>query len=214
MGNKSVTYEDFVVSPFLDKDGKPSGSPIEEVELALARARGLAHEAGFEAGKKSAEASFDRTLTAQLGAIEKALMQAQDVMESSERSAHWAVVQLTKAFIHAVAPRLASSALVPEICAAIEDAIEDEPGALIVIEVAEDRRDEVEAAVSACTATGIVKTNPDLGETEARVYWEDGFDQIDPDATIAKAMKILDARLTKTLADQALKAQSDEEAQA
>ncbi len=214
MGKNSVTYEDFVVSPFLDKDGKQSGSPIEEVELVLARARGIAHEAGFEAGKKSAEASFDRTLTAKLGAIEKALMQAQDVMESSERSAHWAVVQLTKAFIHAVAPRLASSALVPEICAAIEDAIEDEPGALIVIEVAEDRRDEVEAAVAACTATGIVKTNPDLGETEARVYWEDGFDQIDPEATIAKAMKILDARLTKTLADQALKAQSEKEAQA
>lgn len=214
MAKNSVTYEDFVVSPFRDKDGKPSGSPIEEVELALARARGIAHEAGFEAGKKSAEASFDRTLTAKLGAIEKALMQTQDIMESSERAAHWAVVQLTKAFIHAVAPRLASSALVPEICAAIEDAIEDEPRALIVIEVAEDRGGEVEAAVAACTATGIVKTNPDLGETEARVYWEDGFDQIDPGATIAKAMKILDARLTKTLADQALKAQSDKEAQA
>lgn len=214
MEKNSVTYEDFVVSPFLDKDGKPSNSPIEEVELALARARGIAHEAGFEAGKKSAEASFDRKLTARLGAIEQALMQSQDIMESSERAAHWAVVQLTKAFIHAVAPRLASSALVPEICAAIEDAIEDEPGALIIIEVSEDRQNEVETAVAACTSTGIVKTNPDLGETEARVYWEDGFDQIDPAATIAKAMKILDARLTKTLADQALKAQSDKEEQA
>ena len=214
MEKNSVTYEDFAVSPFRDNNGKPSGNPIQEVELALARARGIAHEAGFEAGKKSAEASFDRTLTAKLGAIEKALMQTQDIMESSERAAHWAVVQLTKAFIHAVAPRLASSALVPEICAAIEDAIEDEPGALIVIEVSEDRRDEVEAAVAACTAAGVVKTNPDLGETEARVYWKDGFDQIDPDATIAKAMKILDARLTKTLADQTLNAHSKKEAQA
>ncbi len=87
MGKNSVTYEDFVVSPFLDKDGKQSGSPIEEVELVLARARGIAHEAGFEAGKKSAEASFDRTLTAKLGAIEKAVMQAQDVQKKKAFSA-------------------------------------------------------------------------------------------------------------------------------
>ena len=54
MEKNSVTYEDFAVSPFRDNNGKPSGNPIEEVELALARARGIAHEAGFEAGKKSA----------------------------------------------------------------------------------------------------------------------------------------------------------------
>ena len=90
--------------------------------------------------------------------------------------------------------------MAPEICSAIEDAINDDPGALLVIEVSEDRRDEVKNAVAACTSTASVKVNAELGPTEARVYWEDGFDQIDPSATIAKAMKILDARLAKTMA--------------
>lgn len=198
MSDNAISYEDFVLTPGERRDGG-SSNPIEEVELVLARARGAAHADGFEAGKKSAEAAFDRMMTAKLDAVEKALMQAQDLMEGSEKSAHWAVVQLTKAFIHAVAPRLASSALAPEICAAIEDAIVDQPGALLVIEVAEDRSEEIAAAIDACTAMGKVKINSELGPTEARVYWDDGFDQIDPSVTIAKAMKILDARLAKTL---------------
>ena len=212
MDRATVSYEDFVVSTFGGEERASTSSPIEEVELVLARARGAAHADGFEAGKKSAEAAFDRAMAAKLDAVEKALMDAQDIVESSEKSAHWAVVQLTRAFIHAVAPRLASSALAPEICAAIEDAIVEQPGALVVIEVSEDRSDEIAAAVAACTPTGKVNVNPDLGPTEARVYWEDGFDQIDPSVTIAKAMKILDARLAKTLADKIATGRQEKEA--
>ncbi len=211
MGKSAVTYEDFVVSSFEGEVGERSASPIEEVELVLARARGAAHADGFEAGKKSAEAAFDRSMAAKLHAVEKALIEAQDIMESSEKSSHWAVVQLTRAFIHAVAPRLASSALAPEICAAIEDAIEDQPGALLVIEVSEDRSDEIASAVAACTSNASVRVNTELGQTEARVYWEDGFDQIDPSVTIAKAMKILDARLRKTLAGAKITSRPNEE---
>lgn len=200
MGRSAITYEDLVVPTVGGAEGGASGDPIEEVELVLARARRIAHADGFEAGKKSAEAAFDRTMAAKLHAVETALMDAQDMMDSSEKSAHWAVVQLTRAFIHAVAPRLASSALAPEICAAIEDAIIDQPGAMLVIEVSDDRSDEVGAAIAACTSTASVKVNPALGPTEARVYWEDGFDHIDPAVTIAKAMKILDARLARSLA--------------
>lgn len=211
MGKSAVTYEDLIVSSFEAETGGRSASPIEEVELVLARARGAAHADGFEAGKKSAEAAFDRSMAAKLHAVEKALIEAQDMMDSSEKSSHWAVVQLTRAFIHAVAPRLASSALAPEICAAIEDAIVDQPGAALVIEVAEDRSDEVATVVAACTSNASVKVNAELGPTEARVYWKDGFDQIDPSVTIAKAMKILDARLRKTLADAKITPRPDEE---
>lgn len=201
MDRATIPYEDFVVSSCGAEERASSSNPIEEVEHVLARARGAAHADGFEAGKQSAEAAFDRVLAAKLDAVEKALMDAQDMVESSEKSAHWAVVQLTRAFIHAVAPRLASSALAPEICAAIEDAIVAQPGALLVVEVSEDRSDEIAAAVAACTPTGKVKVNRKLGPTEARVYWEDGFDQIDPTVTIAKAMTILDARLAKALSE-------------
>lgn len=201
MKKNSVIYEDFVISSARGEDSRRSASPAEEVELVLARARGAAHADGFEAGKKSAEAAFNRSIAAKLHAVEKALIDAQELMESGEKSSHWAVVQLTRAFIHAVAPRLASAALAPEICAAIEDAIVEQPGAMLVIEVSEDRSDEIATAVAACTTKASVNVNTVLGPTEARVYWEDGFDQIDPGVTIAKAMKILDARLARTLAD-------------
>ena len=88
MGKQTVTYEDFVVPALKGANGETSSNPIEEVEVALARARGVAHADGFEAGKKTAEAAFDRSLAAKLHAIEKALIDAQDMMESSEKSAH------------------------------------------------------------------------------------------------------------------------------
>ncbi len=214
MNARSVDYEDLIVGSF-PKDGKSGHvNPLEELELTLARVRGGAHAEGFKEGVKSAENAFDRTMAAKLDAIERAITAAQESAESSEKAVQWAVVQLTRAFVEAVAPRLASASLVPEICAAIEDAMSSAPKAMLGIEVAEERTAEVEAAIHACDATVIVKRNPDLGESEARIFWDGGFDQIEPKATVAAAMRILDARLEKSLADKEADIQTDEEPEA
>ncbi len=211
MNARSVDYEDLIVGSF-PKDGKGDHvSPLEELELTLARVRGAAHAEGYKDGVKSAEDAFDRTMAAKLDAIEGAIATVQDGAATSEKAVQWAVIQLTQAFIEAVAPRLASASLIPEICAAIEDAMASAPKAMLGVEVAEERKDEVETAIHACDASVIIKLNPDLDVSEARIFWEGGFDQIDPKTTVAEAMKILNARLERSLADQASEKQPKEE---
>ena len=207
----AVRYEDFFSS---SRGGRGYNNALtleEEMEMALARARGAAHEAGFEAGRKSAEDELTQTRAAQLASIESALSEAQAMVEGIERSSAQAVLELTRSFIQAVTPHIASSALAPEICATLEEALTEETGAKFIIEVAAESRDEVEEAVASFIEHGAVKANPDLGPTEARVYWEGGFDHISPEATISRALKILDARLTNTLSEQARRPNSDHE---
>ena len=214
MNARSVEYEDLIVGSF-PKDGKGGHvSPLEELEFTLARVRGVAHAEGFKEGVKSAEDAFDRTMAAKLDAIERAITTVQDGVVSSEKAAQWAVIQLTRAFVEAVAPRLASASLVPEICAAIEDAMASAPTAKLGIEVAEERRDEVQTAIHACDAAVIIKSNPNLNASEARIFWDGGFDQIEPQTTVAEAMKILNVRLERSLADQASQKQTEEEPEA
>lgn len=174
----------------------------EDIELLLARARGTARADGYAQGAADASAEFDRDILIRLDAIKDAMAAALEDRARAKRELSQACREILMTFLTAVAPHLASENLTPELVAAVEDAIADSPEPKIIVEVCSGQFDDLARRLEeeglACT----LRASESLSLSQARILWQDGFDQIDVQPAIDRAVSILGHRLTQSMAIQ------------
>ena len=178
----------------------PKKTPSEDIEILLARARGQARSDGYARGAEDAAAEFDHGVMLALDSVKSSLDALVEDRARTKREVASSCRTILSTFLEAVAPRLAALNLAPELISAVQDAVDSSPDEDIVVEVAEAQFDEIAGRLEADGVRCSLRSTADLAPAEARVYWRNGFDQIDAQPAIDRAIDILDQRLTDSMA--------------
>ncbi len=191
---RPVPLQDFISQHRRERRG-PDRPDDPSLDLLLARARGQARADGFAEGVAETEARIERELEARLDAVLEALDAARrDRREAYARAAEDAG-RVVLAFLRGVAPAIGQAALGAELAAAVESALLAAPSARPRIETAHGGADALRAALGPYAEDCVFAEAPGLGLAEARIRWDDGFDQIDLEAAIRRGLEILEAHL-------------------
>lgn len=187
---RAVTYQDFRGA------AGPQNGGGDDVEAALARARGRARAEGFADGVAQTEARAEAQAAAWREALIAAVRGASDDLKAVEQRASERARAAALAFLASITRRLGAATLAPEIIEALDEALESAPSATIAIEVAPARLDELAALLADRPCD--IRAAADLDDGQARVRWSGGHDRIDMTAAVARGLAAIEAHLAPT----------------
>jgi len=159
--------------------------------------RSSAYSDGVKSGAEAASRAFEdeklRTLTPILEALNDMGFSQIEACQAMLKSMRPMVEQLVKT----VLPETARNGFGAEIAALLGKAYEKAPTARIVISVAPDAVSSIRSLLAPSKADFSVEPDSTLGELQARVNWQGGYDQIDLDAALHDVRAAIDTFFNK-----------------
>ena len=197
MMGKAVEYRDF--TPMAACPPSAAEASAETMGRQLAIARGQARAEGFAAGAEEAEARFGRDQQALIESLQLELKNLGSELDAiGRRSAHGAA-QLVTAFLSALGPTLARVRIADDVAEYVAEIVAEGAQGGLTIEAAPAAIDLISEAMAnmdpEVAALCDFQTNEELPPDAARLHWRDGFDEIDADASMRRAVEALQAKI-------------------
>lgn len=169
----------------------PPAPDAETLETMLAKARGKGRADGFAEGVAMAEARAETELRMVLQTIAEQIADMNLSRAAQRREIIDISQSLTETLFKAIAPALAKSSVMAEIRATVTAALDDVPSNKLLVAASPGTATAIAEMLEEAQIPVRVDEDPDLGSLAARVHWRGGFDQIDLDACIDRALALL-----------------------
>jgi hypothetical protein len=166
-----------------------------EAERRLEAAREEAYRAGFVAGQAAATESHLDDETRLTAELVEAIGDACMTNEAARRHVAESLAPALRALAAAIAPALADAGICDEIARLAARAVAVAPEARPRLRCAPELVARVEALLAERGIAASVEAAPELLPREARVLWDQGYDQIDLQDCIAKALACIAAHI-------------------
>lgn len=151
-----------------------------------------AYNEGVKAGADAASRAFEdekiRTLAPILEALNDMAFTQVEACQTMLKSMRPMVEQLVETLL----PETAKQGFGAEVSALVCKAYENAPTAKVIITVAPDAVPAMQSLLAPAKADYAIEPDPSLGELEARVNWESGYDQINLGTTLADIRSAID----------------------
>lgn len=163
---------------------------IERVsqEEVLAKTRDEAYAKGFKDGVNVTNEAIETAESEVATAVQEALADADLTQRAAIHRALADVAKLTEAFCCAIAPNLAKSGLAAEIAALFETVLNEDPDDVLVISHSSADYDILQRLLGKHDLTAELNSDPTLSPRQVTLNWDSGFDKVDMDEAVAKAL--------------------------
>jgi hypothetical protein len=174
----------------------------DEPDPAVAAAQKEAYERGYMEGS----AATAERIEAEQAQLRSQLVEAIRDMEMSYSEARFAVLDSIKpvldSLIEILAPMLAREGLGPAVVDLATRYIASAPSSELRIAVAAENVEAIEEATRGISTNPIVVVDHTLSPFTARLFWAEGFDQINLDECIAEIRSAMDSFYSEIEGDQ------------
>ncbi|MEM0922371.1 MAG: hypothetical protein AAGI13_04960 [Pseudomonadota bacterium] len=198
MSLRALRWEDFSAGTEAApvKSAAPKAETVtlpegETLETLLAKARGKGRADGFAEGVAMAEARAEGELRMVLQAIAEQIDDSRLDRSAARSEVIDTVLSITTTLFRAIAPALAETTLMAEIRAAVAESLETVPPSQILVVAAPSQASAIAEMLEAAKIPVRVDEDPDLGSLAARIQWQGGFDEINLEDCIARALNLL-----------------------
>lgn len=183
-----------------DPEPKPAveeENKADELEKQLQAAREEAYQAGFIDGQAEATETHLADQSRLTSELVEALCDAGMTNEAARMHVAASIAPLIEVIALAIAPSLADAGMLGEVCRIVDDAIESAPKARPRIRCAHELAVPLQRLVEEREISAEIEEAPELLPREAQIFWDQGYDQIDLDACIARIREVLSAHFSQ-----------------
>lgn len=171
--------------------GSAPGARMSAHDRLLERIREEAYNSGFVAGQAAATEAHVADQARLTSELVEAMHDACMTNEAARRHVAASFAPVMCALVEAITPALAEAGLAEEIAKLVDRAIDAAPEAEPRLRCAPELAPVLRELFAGRERRVTVEEAPEMLPREARLYWDQGFDQLDLDACVAQVRACL-----------------------